>query len=210
MTPPDNSNPESSTNSAPPKASSGEPAAAYSIEKGWLLPAKHCPSPNFTQRPLHSIVSLLVIHNISLPPGQFGGGYIEQFFCNQLDHNVHPYFQTLQGVEVSAHCLINREGNATQFVSFNDRAWHAGRSSFCGEQECNDFSIGIELEGTDDIAYTKEQYQTLGKITQALQAHYPAISLERITGHSDIAPGRKTDPGPAFDWPLYKRQLAKA
>lgn len=170
---------------------------------GWLRPVLRCPSSNFNSRPPGEVVSLLVIHNISLPPGQFGGGYIERFFCNNLPVADHSYFSTIRNLQVSAHCLIARDGSPTQFVSFLDRAWHAGASSFAGRSNCNDFSIGIELEGTDDLAYTDAQYRALADITRLLQKSYPAINRERIVGHSTVAPGRKTDPGPAFDWGFY-------
>lgn len=170
---------------------------------GWLSPVARCPSPNFNARPHADDISLLVIHNISLPPGQFGDGYIERFFCNQLPADDHPYFATICDLQVSAHCLIDRRGQVTQFVSFSDRAWHAGASHFAGRENCNDFSIGIELEGTDDRPYTPAQYSSLAAITQLLLAYYPALQRERIVGHSTIAPGRKTDPGPLFDWAHY-------
>ena len=172
---------------------------------GWLNGA--CilmPSPNFNQRPEGAVPSLLVIHNISLPPNEFGGGNIECFFTNQLDCNKHPYFETIRDLEVSAHCLISREGRLTQFVSFDDRAWHAGQSCFEGVENCNDFSIGIELEGSDHKAYTSKQYQSLAAITKLVMQRYPLITSDRIVGHSDIAPVRKTDPGPAFDWAKYR------
>ncbi|GLS26788.1 N-acetyl-anhydromuranmyl-L-alanine amidase [Marinibactrum halimedae] len=145
-------------------------------------------------------MSLVVIHNISLPPEQFGGGYIEQFFCNQLCWDKHPYFETIRGVEVSAHFLVSREGNITQFVSTENRAWHAGKSSFDGEDDCNNYSIGIELEGADNTPYEQPQYCSTVELIKALKKSYPDIHNERITGHEHIAPGRKTDPGPAFDW----------
>ena len=151
---------------------------------------------------------LLVIHNISLPPGEFGGGFIEQFFQNGLNPDDHPYFQEIATLRVSAHLLIDRRGGITQFVSLNDRAWHAGASSYCGREECNDFSIGIELEGTDDIAYTEAQYSSLAAVTRTIMQHYPHITTEKIAGHSDIAPKRKTDPGESFDWRYYRRLLA--
>lgn len=167
---------------------------------GRLPQARWCPSPNFGPRPDPADISLLVVHNISLPPGQFGGSAIEQFFCNQLDANEHPYFQTIAGLQVSSHLLIRRDGEIVQFVSLLERAWHAGRSSFQGRQECNDFSIGIELEGADEIPYTDIQYLALAATARDIMAAWPEITTERLTGHSDIAPGRKTDPGPAFDW----------
>lgn len=175
---------------------------------GWLGDVCHCPSPNFNQRPQGREISLLVIHNISLPAGEFGTGYIQQLFTNTLDCNAHPTFGDLEGITVSAHCLIERDGKIVQFVSFNERAWHAGVSSFNGRENCNDFSIGIELEGTDELAYTQSQYQALVSITKAIMAKYP-VAEERITGHSNIAPGRKTDPGQAFDWSGYFSMLAK-
>lgn len=140
------------------------------------------------------------MHNISLPPGRFSGDAIEQFFCNQLDPSAHPYFQTIADLKVSSHLLVRRDGSVLQFVNLRDRAWHAGRSSFGEEDECNDFSVGIELEGTDDIAYTDAQYDQLSVLSALIMAAWPEITTERVTGHSDIAPGRKTDPGPAFDW----------
>lgn len=170
------------------------------ISEGWLTGVKLCPSPNYNGRPQDAAISLLVVHNISLPPGQFGTDCVAQFFQNQLDHSTHPYFERLRDMQVSAHCLIDRAGGVTQFVSFDDRAWHAGRSSFDGVDECNDYSIGVELEGTDDIPYTKQQYVSLSELARLLMLEFPAITPSRITGHSDIAPGRKTDPGPAFDW----------
>ncbi len=174
---------------------------------GWLEPGRRCPSPNYNDRPDATVVDLLVIHNISLPPDCFGGRYIEEFFCNQLDAAAHPYFATIDGLKVSAHCLIDRGGEVTQFVSFGDRAWHAGQSSFGGRSECNNFSIGIELEGTDHTPYTDAQYHSLTQITCLLLNQYPALTRERIVGHCDIAPARKTDPGPAFDWPRFHQSL---
>ena len=176
--------------------------------QGWLLGVEHCPSPNFGKRPNGAAIDLLVIHNISLPAGQFGGPHIRALFCNCLDCDAHPDFASLRGLRVSAHLLIDRQGRACQFVSFLDRAWHAGVSHFQGRDNCNDFSIGIELEGSDDIPYTHAQYCTLLGVTKTLQSYYPLITSERIVGHSDIAPGRKTDPGAAFDWRYYKKQLS--
>ena len=170
--------------------------------------ARWCPSPNFGARPDSTEISLLVVHNISLPPGQFGGSHIEDFFCNRLQADAHPYFATIAELQVSAHALIRRDGSVVQFVSCLDRAWHAGRSCFQGEVECNDFGIGIELEGADDIPYTAEQYSALAGLASQVMAAWPAITPERITGHSDIAPGRKTDPGPAFDWAYFRDTLS--
>ena len=157
-------------------------------------------SPNFESRPENCPISLIVVHGISLPPGEYGGGYIQQLFKNQLDPEQHTYFAEIAGLRVSAHCLIERNGHLTQFVSFKDRAWHAGQSCWQDRENCNDFSIGIELEGTDDEAYTDDQYDRLAALVIALRNQYPAISKQSICGHNDIAPGRKTDPGPYFDW----------
>ena len=174
------------------------------IDQGWLSTATALASPNADSRPDKSDISLLVIHNISLPPGQFGGGHVAELFTNTLDPNTHPYFAEIANFKVSAHLLIDREGVVIQFVPFDQRAWHAGVSAFAGRPACNDFSIGIELEGTDTDPYTHLQYECLVKITQCLIAEYPALSSERVAGHSDIAPDRKTDPGPAFDWTRFK------
>lgn len=175
-------------------------------DDGWLTASVKKPSPNFNARPVGSTIRLLVIHNISLPPGEFGSDAIFDLFQNTLDCQ-QPVFQHLQGLQVSAHGVIRRDGSWVQCVSFNDRAWHAGVSSFAGEANCNDYSIGIELEGTDTVPYTEAQYHTLIDLTRLIQAAYPAITVERITGHEHIAPGRKTDPGPAFDWAKYKNGL---
>jgi AmpD protein len=169
---------------------------------GWCQGVHHCPSPNFNERP-QGEVSLLVIHNISLPPAQFKTGKVQEFFQNRLDVTEHPYFEGIATLRVSAHFLIERDGEVTQFVSCLQRAWHAGVSSFEGREGCNDFSLGIELEGTDDQPFTDEQYRALHDLTQRLLAGFPAITPSRIRGHSDIAPGRKTDPGPGFDWSRY-------
>jgi N-acetyl-anhydromuramoyl-L-alanine amidase len=180
------------------------------IDAGWLSQARRVPSPNCEARPRGCVPQLLVLHNISLPPGRFGGDEIEHFFCNRLDCDAHPFFEEIRGVRVSAHLLVRREGELVQFVSFDERAWHAGRSCYGGRQECNDFSIGIELEGTDHLPYRDAQYRALVAVTRALFAHYPAMAPEHIAGHSDIAPGRKTDPGPAFDWPRYRALLEQS
>ncbi|PKF58527.1 1,6-anhydro-N-acetylmuramyl-L-alanine amidase AmpD [Alteromonadales bacterium alter-6D02] len=175
---------------------------------GWLTHTRHCPSPHFNQRPMGCAISLLVIHNISLPPGKFGGSFIDHLFQGTLDCNADPFFADLEGLRVSAHCMINRTGEVTQYVAFNERAWHAGVSSFEGMDNCNDYSIGIELEGTDTTPYTPAQYVTLATLTKKIQQAYPNITNHRITGHSDIAPGRKTDPGAAFDWGHFRELLA--
>ena len=171
--------------------------------RGWLKPSGQValrPSPNFNERPSDTNVSLLVIHNITLPPGQFGTQYITDLFLNQLDTAADPWFVNVEGLKVSAHFVIDRLGHITQFVSCDERAWHAGASSFEGREQCNDFSIGIELEGTDDVPFEDAQYERLAALTQCLRARYP---LTAATGHSDIAPGRKTDPGPFFDWSRF-------
>ena len=164
-------------------------------------------SPNFSDRPQGIEPSLLVIHNISLPPGEFGDSYIKDFFLNKLDCSIHPYFNEIKDLKVSSHLFINREGHLLQFVDFSKKAWHAGVSEFKGQKECNDFSIGIELEGTDTIPYSSEQYTALVDVTKWLLQHYPSISKDRIVGHKDIAPGRKTDPGDSFDWEGYRNLL---
>jgi len=172
-------------------------------DHGWLIDARKIPSPNHNDRLNPQDISLLVVHNISLPPQQFGNSYICDFFTNCLDASAHPYFEEIAELQVSSHLLINREGEVTQFVPFDKRAWHAGKSCFDGVDNCNDYAVGIELEGADDIPYTEKQYQSLISVTQVLMANYPTITKQRIVGHSDISPGRKTDPGPAFDWQRY-------
>ncbi|TVU63576.1 1,6-anhydro-N-acetylmuramyl-L-alanine amidase AmpD [Vibrio atlanticus] len=174
---------------------------------GWYDNARHVPSPYFDTRPDAADVSLLVVHNISLPPGEFGGPYIEQFFTGKLNAAEHPFFKVIHQMGVSAHCLIRRDGEVVQFVSFFDRAWHAGQSSFAGRERCNDYSIGIELEGSDFVAYTEQQYQSLSQLTEALMLNFPEITSQRITGHQYIAPLRKTDPGLVFDWHKFKEKL---
>ncbi|MBM7061520.1 1,6-anhydro-N-acetylmuramyl-L-alanine amidase AmpD [Pseudomonas sp. UL073] len=174
---------------------------------GWCQGIRHCPSVNFNERPQGEVVSLLVIHNISLPPAQFGTGKVQAFFQNRLDAEEHPYFASIAAMRVSAHFFIERDGAVTQFVSCLDRAWHAGVSQFDGREGCNDFSLGIELEGTDDLPFTDAQYLALSALTRQLRAAFPAISPARICGHSDVAPGRKTDPGACFDWPRYRGAL---
>jgi AmpD protein len=177
--------------------------------KVWLPRIKHTPSPNCDARPDLQDISLLVIHNISLPPDEFGSDDIEAFFQNRLDAQAHPYFAQIADMRVSAHLLIRRDGQAQQFVALDQRAWHAGVSCFANRENCNDFSIGIELEGSDHIAFENAQYNTLVKLTRQIQALYPAITQQRIVGHSHIALGRKTDPGPYFDWPHYFSLLSQ-
>ena len=167
---------------------------------GILAPARQCLSPNHDERPDGSVISMLIVHGISLPPGEFGGDHIENFFCNKLDWSAHPYFTEIKGLEVSAHLLIRRDGSIVQFVPFTLRAWHAGQSSFRGATRCNDFSIGIELEGDDDLPYADEQYEALTGVSRTLLVAYPELSTRTIAAHSDVSPGRKTDPGPVFDW----------
>ena len=176
-------------------------------QDGWLTPARHCLSPNHNARETDIDISLLVIHNISLPPGEFGTGCVEEFFCNRLDCSRHEFFEEIRDLKVSAHFLIERNGQVVQFVPTIARAWHAGVSSFEGREACNDFSIGIELEGTDDQPYTDQQYTALQAVTVALMQRHEQITPERIAGHSDIAPDRKTDPGPSFEWERYRQTL---
>lgn len=169
-------------------------------QTGLLLPALQVPSPNFDDRPESCVADLIVVHCISLPPGRYGEGHIVAFFRNELDPSEHPYFEEIVHLKVSAHILIERNGQITQFVSFNKRAWHAGESSHCGRTGCNDFSIGIELEGSDDSPFEAAQYASLRNAIAALRAGYPGLADAPVVGHSDIAPGRKTDPGSEFDW----------
>lgn len=178
------------------------------IDNHRLSIARQVDCQHHNPRP-HDEISLLVIHNISLPAGEFGGPYIEDLFCHRLDASAHPSFAAIASLEVSAHLLIRRDGEVVQFVAFDRRAWHAGVSSFEGRTHCNDFSIGIELEGCDDQPFTDSQYQQLIEITQLLRVHYPDITPARITGHSNIAPDRKTDPGPHFDWHRYLSRLTE-
>lgn len=173
----------------------------------WLPDVSQRPSPNADERPSGSGIDLLVIHNISLPPGVYGGHWIEDLFLNRLDPAAHPYFATVAELRVSAHLLVRRDGTPVQFVALDRRAWHAGESVYCGRERCNDFSIGIEMEGTDEAPFSEEQYRTLVGLTRVIRAYFPAITPQRIVGHSDIAPGRKTDPGPHFDWPRFLAAL---
>lgn len=173
------------------------------ISDHYLSTAERLASPNCDERPDPDDISLLVIHCISLPPEHFDGGYIDQLFCNCLDPDEHPYFKEIYQLKVSAHLLIRRDGGFRQYVPFNRRAWHAGESRYQGRERCNDFSIGIELEGAVTLAYTDAQYQQLADVIKTLLASYPRLSRQRIAAHSDIAPGRKTDPGPLFDWERF-------
>lgn len=189
------------------------PAADFTIAAGRLTPVNWVASPNFNQRPPDTQINAIIIHNISLPPDEFeqtdakGNHYVEALFTNTLDWEAHPYFKTIEGMEVSAHLFIQRDGRVTQFVNFAERAWHAGRSSYLAQPECNDYSIGIELEGSDFQAFTEAQYATLAPIIAAIYQAYPQ-TRRHLTGHSDIAPGRKTDPGPFFDWAKLRESVS--
>jgi len=178
-----------------------------SIINGVLTSAQQHHTTHFDARPQATEISLLVIHNISLPAGEYNNSHVESFFTGKLDCSVHDSFKDLTGLRVSAHCFIKRCGEVIQFVNFNDRAWHAGVSEFEGRDCCNDFSIGIELEGTDNSGYTNQQYSQLTRMSLQIMQAYPKITIGNICGHSDIAPGRKTDPGDSFDWPQYQSQL---
>jgi len=177
------------------------------IKNHWLNKARKVISPNYDERPAGEALSLLVVHCISLPPEQFGGAYIDQLFCNQLNPDEHPYFKQIHQLKVSAHLLIRRTGELVQYVPFDKRAWHAGVSEYNGRKKCNDFSIGIELEGSENQSYTEQQYQQLILVSKALIDHYPKLSAQTIAGHSDIAAGRKTDPGELFYWDRLKAGL---
>ena len=176
------------------------------VTTGLLEGARQQPSPNCDCRENETDVSLIVIHGISLPPGKFGDNYIDQLFCNELDANEHPYFKEIEGLKVSSHLLVRRDGEVVQYVPFSQRAWHAGVSEYNNRTCCNDFSVGIELEGEDNTPYATEQYSSLSQIIKLLIQNYPDLTEENIVGHCDIAPGRKTDPGGAFDW-KYLRSL---
>ncbi|MEQ1484189.1 1,6-anhydro-N-acetylmuramyl-L-alanine amidase AmpD [Methyloglobulus sp.] len=179
------------------------------INQHWLSEATRIPSPNFDDRANPGDISLLVIHCISLPPGEFGNTCIDQLFCNQLNSDEHPYFKEIFQLTVSSHLVIKRTGDIVQYVPFDKRAWHAGQSCYEGRERCNDFSIGIELEGTEIVPYADVQYVQLAAVVNALLDAYPSLSTERITGHSDIAPARKTDPGESFDWQKFYCLLGK-
>lgn len=176
--------------------------------EGWLEGVSHIPSPNCDERPEGEAASLLVVHNISLPPGAFGGEGVIELFTNRLDPAAHPYYATIKDLRVSAHFFIRRDGELIQFVPCGKRAWHAGVSNWCGRERCNDFSIGVELEGTDTLPYTDAQYTALTRLIRSLQAAYPGLT--GLAGHADIAPGRKTDPGPSFDWARLESLLRTA
>ncbi len=188
------------------------PADSMSINYpvGWLSDVRRLPSPNCDPRPSGLEPELIVLHGISLPPGRYGGPWIDRLFTNTLPAGADPYFATIQDLRVSSHVLITRDGTLTQYVPFSMRAWHAGASTWCGREACNDYSIGIELEGTDDEPYDERQYPVLAALIASLQQAYPALASGAIAGHSDIAPGRKTDPGPAFDWKRLERWVSAA
>lgn len=175
------------------------------IIDGWLTSAERHYTSHCDERPDVNDVSLIVVHCISLPPGEFGGDWIDRLFDGSLPRDAHPYFEAIHALRVSAHVLVHRDGRLIQYVPFHKRAWHAGISSYQGRERCNDFSIGIELEGTESIPYSPIQYLKLADIIRALIACYPKLSVDKITGHSDIAPGRKTDPGDSFDWDHLRR-----
>ncbi|WP_201531116.1 MULTISPECIES: 1,6-anhydro-N-acetylmuramyl-L-alanine amidase AmpD [unclassified Psychrobacter] len=189
-------------------------ASSMTINEGQLSAATWLASPNTNKRPEHIRIDTIVIHNISLPPNEFGAcgsdgnHYVKALFTNQLDWDAHPYFQTIKGAEVSAHLFIERDGTMTQFVNFNERAWHAGRSSYLGRAECNDYSIGIELEGSDFVPFSAAQYEALANAIVAIYDAYPK-TRRHLTGHSDIAPGRKTDPGDCFEWTRLREMVAR-
>ena len=180
------------------------------LATGLMRGAKQIASPNYDARPAGVEADLIVIHGISLPPGEFGGPWIERLFTNALPAEIHPYFAEVAPLRVSSHLVVQRDGALTQYVSFADRAWHAGQSNYQGRAACNDFSVGVELEGTDTLPYEATQYEALAAVVAALCAAYPRLSADRLVGHSDIAPGRKTDPGPAFDWPRARRLIGAA
>ena len=178
------------------------------VRAGWLGAARCVPSPNCDDRPAGVAPELIVVHGISLPPGEFGGPWIDALFTNSLPPDAHPYFAQVASLKVSAHALVRRDGEIVQYVPFHRRAWHAGASAWQGRQHCNNFSVGIELEGTDTRAYEQAQYSALARLVATLCRAYPTLSVDRMAGHSDVAPGRKSDPGIAFDWPLL-RALAR-
>jgi N-acetyl-anhydromuramoyl-L-alanine amidase len=180
------------------------------LDNGLMRGARQVASPNYDSRPPGIEADLIVVHGISLPPGEFGGPWIDRLFTNTLPAEVHPYFAEVGPLRVSSHVVIERDGAVTQYVRFTERAWHAGKSSYQGREACNDFSVGVELEGTDTLPYEAAQYAALAQVVAALCAAYPRLSPDRLVGHSDIAPGRKTDPGPAFDWPRARQLIAAA
>lgn len=185
-------------------ASSRARGLAVDTDTGLLAGAAFVPSPNCDDRPAGVVADLVIVHGISLPPGEFGGPWIDRLFTNDLPPDAHPYFATVAALRVSSHLLIRRDGELVQYVPLHRRAWHAGVSSWQGRERCNDYSIGIELEGADDTPYESGQYAMLARVIATLCRAIPALTAERVVGHSDVAPGRKTDPGPAFDWPRLR------
>ena len=183
---------------------------AVDVGRGLLVPARVVPSPNQDARPPGATIDLVVIHGISLPPGEFGGPWVERLFTNQLPAAQHPFFATIAGLRVSAHLFIRRDGQIVQFVPFHARAWHAGASVWRHRVACNDYSVGIELEGDDEVAYEPVQYERLAGALVALRRAYSTLAPDAVTGHSEVAPGRKSDPGPAFDWPGLGSRVAAA
>jgi AmpD protein len=192
------------------QSDSRAPLFEVDAASGELRAVRQIASPNRDARPVGVEPDLIVVHGISLPPGEFGGPWIERLFTGTLPPEAHPYFADVASLRVSAHLVVSRDGSVTQYVKFGDRAWHAGQSRFEGREACNDFSIGVELEGADSVDYESAQYLALAGIVAALCRAYPGLSPERLVGHCDIAPGRKTDPGPSFDWPLVHRLIARA
>lgn len=178
--------------------------AAIEIDDGWVRGARRVLSPNADARPSGVEIALIVVHSINLPPGEFGGPWIERLFTNTLPATGHPYFRNLASARVSAHVLVRRDGSLVQFVPFGGRAWHAGESSWAGRRGCNDYSVGVEIEGCDDVPYSDAQYRRLAALVAALRIAYPAVAPDAVVGHSDVAPGRKTDPGAAFDWARFQ------
>ena len=177
---------------------------------GFLTGVRQVLSPHFDARPSGALPELLVVHGISLPPGEFGGPWIDRLFTGTLPWDEHPSFKQIEGLRASAHALVRRDGQIVQYVPFGERAWHAGQSAWRGRTGCNDFSIGVELEGTDDMPYTDAQYEALAALSAALIATYPSLSAQTIAGHSEVSPGRKTDPGPSFDWARFRALLDQA
>ena len=187
------------------------PATALKVETatGLLIGVRQVISPHCDARPAETLPELIIVHGISLPPNEFGGPWIDRLFTGTLPWDAHPYFRQIEGLRASAHVVIRRDGQLTQYVPFGERAWHAGVSQYRTRSGCNDFSIGVELEGTDDIAYTDAQYAQLVELIAALIEAYPSLSPEHLVGHSDVAPGRKSDPGPYFEWPRLRAQLTE-
>lgn len=188
----------------PTERPDAQDAASALWNDGWYRYARRLDSPNFGPRPVDVNIELIVVHSISLPPGCYGGDEVQRLFTNTLDWEAHPYFKSIEGLQVSSHFYVRRDGALWQFVSCDDRAWHAGVSHYCGRDNCNDFSIGVELEGLEGETFEDAQYETLASLGAALAQHYP---IRRIAGHEHIAPGRKADPGPGFHWPLLRQSL---